>query len=199
MSFLNFSLPIINKIYNIANLILIFGAVLVAIGTIAAIWSAGVRERYADERISTNEAETARAKESASLANQRTAEANLEIEKLKSQMAWRRLTVEQHKIIIDNLKGHNMEVWTSFVGSDPEAILFRDDIDRALKEAGIKTKYFGGYTVAVGVHIVNTGTSDYALLAKSFTAAKIPFISVPEERNGPKGLMVLVGSKLPID
>src|SRR5260221_12033912 len=64
-----------NAIYNAANIALIVGGVLVLMGTIAAIWSSGIRERYADERISSNEAKTAQAVASAAIANEQAADA----------------------------------------------------------------------------------------------------------------------------
>ena len=42
------TLPKANLIFNLANIALIVGAVLVAIGTIAAIWAGGIRDRFAD-------------------------------------------------------------------------------------------------------------------------------------------------------
>ena len=54
-----------NTFYNIANAALVLGAMLVLLGTIVAIWTGGIRERFGDERLSNNETETARANESA--------------------------------------------------------------------------------------------------------------------------------------
>ena len=62
-------------------------------------------------------------------AHAQVAKAHLEQERLKEKIAWRRLTAEQHDILVSMLKGHPMKVCTSFVGDDPEAATFRDDID----------------------------------------------------------------------
>ena len=48
--------------YTWSNVLLVFGATLALIGTAGVFWSGGVREKFADERISANEAETAKAK-----------------------------------------------------------------------------------------------------------------------------------------
>src|SRR5471032_2191246 len=86
---MNLSQQVANTIFNVANIALITGAALVLAGTITAIWTSGIRERYADERISNNEAKTAtanaqaelakadaaRANESAAVANERAAQA----------------------------------------------------------------------------------------------------------------------------
>jgi len=114
---LNVSLPVADAIFTWANVLLVFGAVLAFVGTAAVFWSTGIRERYADERIAANEAETAKAKAE-------TARALLEQERLKAQMAWRRISPNQAKQIADELKGEPIETWVTFVGSDPEATVF---------------------------------------------------------------------------
>lgn len=100
------TLPIANLIFNLANMALIVGAILVAIGTIAAIWTSGIRDRFADERIQVNEAQTATAREEAARANENTEklkESNLILQaaadheraerlKLEARMAPRRLS-----------------------------------------------------------------------------------------------------------
>ena len=68
------SLPAANEIFGLANSALILGAVLVLAGTVGTIWTSAIRERYADERISNNEKQTAAANENAANANERTAE-----------------------------------------------------------------------------------------------------------------------------
>jgi hypothetical protein len=193
MSFFDFSVLTINKIYNFANFILIIGAVLVAIGTIAAIWSAGIRERYADERISANEAETERAKESAALANERTAEANLQIEKLKKQMAGRRLTKEQHAALIDNLKGKNIDLIITSIAIDPEASLYRDDFILAFSESNIRYKYINLIEPCAGIEVKGRTDNDFSVLKNALEKAKIPFI--PIQDNNFRNLKITIGSK----
>ncbi|MCA1827925.1 MAG: hypothetical protein ABR567_22445 [Myxococcales bacterium] len=57
------------------------------------------------------------------------------------QQQWRRVTPEQHASLIESLHGESFEAWVSFVGIDPEATEFHADIQQALKDAGLKTKY----------------------------------------------------------
>jgi len=80
------TLPVADAIFTWANVMLVIGAVLTVVGTAAVFWSAGIRERYADERIAANEAEAAKAKAE-------VARARLEQERLKAQMAWRRVSL----------------------------------------------------------------------------------------------------------
>lgn len=118
-SFLDISLPAANSIFNAANIILIMGCVLVAVGTVANVWSAGIRDRYADERISSNEAETARANESAAVASQKAAEAELKLEQFKAP---RSFSSEQVSRIVQALKPFAATHFdAAIITSDPEA------------------------------------------------------------------------------
>lgn len=135
-----------DAIYSWSNVLLVLGATLALIGTAGVFWSGGVRERFADERISANEAETARAKAE-------TAQAILEQERLKALMAWRRVTPAQAQKLAIALKGQKIELWLAGVGNDPEAMVYRSDLDVALTAAGITTKYFSGYASAVGLSV----------------------------------------------
>jgi hypothetical protein len=65
----NLSQGAADAMFGWANIILIVGAALVLIGTMGAIWTGGIRERYAAERRSTNEAKTAQALADAAKAN----------------------------------------------------------------------------------------------------------------------------------
>jgi hypothetical protein len=49
-------------LFDIFNIVLIAGAVTVAIGTFGSIKMAAIKERFGDERISENEARTVRAR-----------------------------------------------------------------------------------------------------------------------------------------
>jgi hypothetical protein len=89
------SLPTANLLLGLSNLSLTVGAALVLIGTLGAVWSGGVRDRYADQRISENETKTATA-----LAD--SARANAESEKFKESNT--RLEVELEKERIERLR-----------------------------------------------------------------------------------------------
>lgn len=89
-SMFSLSLQAANEIFGLANTSLILGAVLVLAGTVGTIWTSAVRERYADERISNNETQTATANENAAKANERAAE-------LTSQATALQLDLEREK------------------------------------------------------------------------------------------------------
>jgi hypothetical protein len=87
MEFFHLSLAAANAVFGLANVSIIIGTVLVLSGTIAAIWSSGIKERFADERTSANEAETSRAKAEAATANARAAEATARANEAALQLA----------------------------------------------------------------------------------------------------------------
>jgi len=95
------------------------------------------------------------------------------------------------------LKGHPMKVWTTFVGSDPEATTFRNDIDATLQAAGITTQYFSGWEVAVGLKITDVPGTDGQLLIAAFEKAGLPLQVVPQEKMFQGQLGIIVGSKPP--
>lgn len=82
----NVSLPLADAIFSWANICLVVGGVLTVGATVVLVWVTGVRERYADERISANELLTARAKSDAAEARALTASIESENLKLKSRV-----------------------------------------------------------------------------------------------------------------
>ena len=163
---LNISLPVADAVFTWSNVILVIGAVLAFVGTAGVFWSTGIRERYADERIAANEAETAKAKAEA-------AQARLEQERLRAQMAWRRISPEQAQHIVQALRGEKIEMWVTFVGHDPEATVFREDVNAVLSAAGVKTKFFSGYERAVGLVAKGGLAEQRAKIVEAFTAAGV--------------------------
>ncbi len=79
------SLDSANFWFNFFNATLVLGAFLVAIGTAGAIKTAATKERYADERIASNEAATERAKADSVIAQNETAKSNERIAELAVQ------------------------------------------------------------------------------------------------------------------
>jgi hypothetical protein len=115
MKIFDVSQGVADLIFNAANIGLIVGAALVLVATIAVFWTGGIRERYAEIRISGNEAETAKAnadvgkanaeitkaKAAIAEANARALEAQLALEKFK---AAREIPPEQRARIAEKLK-----------------------------------------------------------------------------------------------
>ena len=184
------SASVADSIYKWASILLVTGAALTLISTLGAVWSGAIRERFTTERIAMNEAETSRA-------NEETAKAKLETERLKSQMAWRRVNIEQAKVLKEDLKGHHLEPWLTYLDKDPESTTFREDINDALAAAGIKTKFFSGYERAVGLTVKGGTEEQRALLLKTFHRAGLPLFESAERSRHNGELEILVGSKPP--
>jgi hypothetical protein len=134
LSIFDISLPTANIIYTLSNLVLVLGALFVLVGTVGAIFSGGIREHFADERISKNEADTATANARAAEAEQRASEANLELARMNAP---RTLRPEQQQRVIAMLKpfaGTQFDI--GLVQGDPEAAELMILIETVLKAAG---------------------------------------------------------------
>lgn len=177
-------------IFTWSNILLVIGATLAMIGTAGVFWSGGVREKFADERIAANEAETAKAKAE-------TAKALLEQERLKIMMAWRRVLPHQSQKLFASLRDTHLELWLSWVGDDPEATIFRGDLEAALTAAGVKTKYFSGYARALGISVKGGTTDERRLLLNAFHAAGLPLVESNQDGLMKGELEIIVGTKPP--
>ncbi len=128
------SLPTANLLYGISNTALAVGALLVLLGTLGAIWSGGVRDRYSDERIAYDEAQTASANERAAQAEQRAAEANLELARLKAP---RTLNAEQQSSVAAQVELFHGQKYCALLppaGIDTESLW--QSLDDTLTRAG---------------------------------------------------------------
>lgn len=179
-----------DTIYTWSNVLLVFGATLALIGTAGVFWSGGVREKFADERISANEAETAKAKAE-------TAQAMLEQARLKSLLSWRRVSQSQAQQLAIALAGSSIELWLAWVGDDPEATVFRGDLEAALAAAGIKTKYFSGYARAVGLSVKGGTQKERQILLRAFHAAGLPLVESDQQSLMGDQLEITIGTKPP--
>jgi hypothetical protein len=183
---------VVDAIYTWSNVVLVLGATLAQIGTAGVFWSGGVREKFADERISANEAETAKAKAE-------TAQAKLEQERLKALMAWRRVSPTQAQQLSSILKGAQIELWLAWVGDDPEATVFRADLEAALTSANVKTKYFSGYARAVGLSVTGGTPKERQLLLQAFHSVGLPLVESDQQGMMKGQLEITVGTKPPPD
>ena len=113
-------LDLANAIYSTANVILVIGVVLVTTGTIAAIWSGGIRDRFADEQVSQNKADAARANEGAAKANERAAELEKEAEQARlARISQTRLGICR----VEPLSGGDGGDWVTSGRFGPELIV----------------------------------------------------------------------------
>jgi len=95
------------------------------------------------------------------------------------------------------LSGHSLETWLTFVGNDPESVVFREDLDKVLTAAGVKTKFFSGYAMAVGLKILGGTAEQRALFLKAFQDAGLPLLESAGGGMMKGQLEILVGTKPP--
>ena len=107
-----------NLWFDVFNVVLLVGAFAVAVGTWGAIKTASIKEKFADERISANEAETARAVADSDAAREGTARANQRIEELRAaslaleaQIAPRRLAKQEMAALTAALRASRTLGW----------------------------------------------------------------------------------------
>lgn len=207
MGWSNLSEETASIINSYANIAVIVGAALVLVGTIAVVWTGGIKEIYTNELISNNKTKAEVAQKEAEKAKEHTAklfleaeQARLEQQRLKAQLAWRRLNKEQIIILQNNLNNQlNDKVWLTFVGDDPESRLYREDFNNVFSSLNIPTKFFSGYTMAVGLRILGADSESKSVVIDAFKKAGIPFdIAIESKFNYDKGVEILVGSKPPV-
>jgi hypothetical protein len=216
------TLPKANLIFNLANIALIVGAVLVAIGTIAAIWAGGIRDRCADERIQVNESLTATAREEAARANENTEklrESNLILQatadheraerlKLESRIAPRRLSTgatEAMSAKARELCPRIQNVPVTAADGNNEAQTFATDFvmifrgagcasDLALPIPGLRPEVEG---VHIGVRDIANIPPEAHLLGEILTAGDVAYTIGPltPEFFAGERLVLIVGAK----
>ncbi len=194
---------------SIADWLLLAAAILGALTVIGSFASSVISgqalkrlQTDADQRIALATARGEEARADAARANEHTArleneteQARLETERLRQQMAWRRLSEDQIKKIASGLASLAIPLRMAAIANDPESMLFASDIRRALLVAGITTtlasKVIAG---AVPVGIIIKGPKDDALrVGQAFVAAGLN-VQIKEQAGD---LKILVGSKPP--
>ncbi|ASW07867.1 hypothetical protein [Rhizobium sp. 11515TR] len=143
-SMFNVSLATANFSFDASNLSLLVGAIFVCLGTFGVFKFGAIKEKFADERISFNESETAKANENAEIVRKSNLvlQSDLEREraarlKLENKVAPRHLRAEQAKVIVEAIKpfqGQRILV-TSIMG-DAEAETYAVEFIGMFREAG---------------------------------------------------------------
>jgi hypothetical protein len=151
VSMFDVSLDIANTLFIVSNVLLVVGALFGVVGAFGVFYAGGIRERYADERISTNEASTARALADAAKANERAAtldkealELKLELAKRTQPLVARGVSRAQIEILKSSFAGRNLTIGFMFPTTDLEVVRYAEDLERALTEAGVSFGMRGG-------------------------------------------------------
>jgi multidrug efflux pump subunit AcrA (membrane-fusion protein) len=166
----------------------------------ADIAKANVEISEARRQAAVLERETAAAKERTAALEQEATEARKEQEKLKAQLAWRRISQAQHDQIVEALRGRLFRVHVTYPSTDPEAMVFADDIARTLQDAGLQVEgsaYLGTVPVfGLGISKLPNDQEpgpDWVALADAFKKSGWTFgLAEVADR-----LTITVGSKKP--
>jgi hypothetical protein len=197
------SLETANKLYAWGWRGSLLGAGITLLAVSLLMWGTRVRDRDAETQLAHLNAEAADSRERAANLERRAAEleneaaqARLEQERLKVQLAWRRLSEDQSRTITASLAGLPLAPTLSAIASDPESTLFAMDIQHALAAAGfnvqIQSQLIFGQRPIVGL-IISGPRGEVERIAEGFLRAGINVTG--RERDGALG--ILVGSKPP--
>jgi hypothetical protein len=118
MSIWNASIELANKVYTLAYVVLVVGAILTAVSTMSLFWASAVRDRYSDEKVATAQEGAARANERASVLEaqtadlqRQTAEANLKTEqgrlarmKIEERLRGRAISAADIQAVVNAVK-----------------------------------------------------------------------------------------------
>jgi hypothetical protein len=172
-----------------AGVAAVAGAISVTSALVSAVVAYKVTDfvqREADKRISE-------ANEGAAKANERAGKLQLEAERLKQTLSWRRLTSAQYDAIFLALKGRPMlEASVQWVATDSESWQFADDLIRALRASGVVVREVKGLHGDIGLKI-SSGTSPLGNIFKdAFAAAGLP---MDETVLPGSGIVIVVGTK----
>jgi hypothetical protein len=156
------------------------------------MWGTRVRDHDFERQMGELNVEAGNARERA---------ANLEAEtiKLKIAAAWRRISKEQHDLIVSSLKGQNFELWVSGVRAenDQEANNLWQDIVETLKDTDLKLVPNTRYASAQGVSINPVIGPNRDSVKAAFAKAGIELFDSRGESQSFSHLEIVIGSKLP--
>jgi hypothetical protein len=168
------------------------------------MWGTRVRDHDFERQMSLLNSEAGAARERAGELEERAEklakeaeQARLEQEKLKQQLAWRRLTKDQFDTLVTKLQANPGQISISYL-SDPESSVFGREIVTAFRNAG--------WQVEESSEII-AGSPPFGLFVKIEKAPPIPFVAkalndiglpVTVEQGHPHGTFaLLVGAKPP--
>jgi hypothetical protein len=203
------SLPWANFWYDAFNVMLFVGAFAVAVGTYGSIKMGAIKERFSDERTTALEAQTEQAKAELGTAQADIAKANAQIAEanarvaeaerqnldLRAKVASRRITEEQHKILVEELSKSPAPFDVALMG-DPESVLFASDILKTLKDANwiLGAKEFPLGEIWTGLVLFQTDDPAARRILDALKKAKIP-VSIGDDAHKRPKVTIMVGNK----
>jgi hypothetical protein len=148
------------------------------------------------QRITTAQADAARAQERAAELSREAEQARLEHEQLRARLAWRRIDPEQRRQIADALRVANLKPAIFVTTSDPEAAQLRADLVETLREAGDPNPNWrmaaGGSTFA-GLSVQGPKEQERLVIASVFEQAGFSMQNAGQAER----LTIVIGTKPP--
>lgn len=194
-------LSLVNEIRIWAAAVAAIAAVITGLSGYAQIRLQSLVSKEKDQAYSefklASENRISAAQNEAAAANERAARLTLEAERIRKEIAWRTLTTDQARILIENLHGHEFEIWVTTTKSDPEAMNYYEQILECFTRAGLKPNTFIGYERAYGVAVSTTAAPGLDIVHNAFEKAGIPLSPKQGDAIGKGALEITVGSKLP--
>lgn len=156
-----------SQLYNIANLLLILALAVGVAATILIVWMGNVKETYLREDL-------AAAATYASEADARAAEARLETEQIKAELAWRTITPELEDNLLTALSPYQGVITIKHVSNDPEAVAlaveFANLFVKAKWHVSLLNVTFPNVYVT-GLYLPDTTSPHTKILREAFQAA----------------------------
>jgi len=164
-------------IYDAANIGLVAALAVGVVATALIVWTGNIKEEYQKRAV-------------ASLNNE-AAQARLETERIKKQVAWREVSPDQLSIIRDKLHNTLIEVTISWPSGDSEASAFARSLGQALLDSGAKVSAFSpmGFLGQEphGLSISGSEESELKSLTSALTAAGFGPVSIDVNDRKPDG------------
>ena len=203
------SLPVANHIADWANIAFIGSLVVGVASTILIVWMAGVKEAYwesarqaSEERIAElttkgdeARADIAKANVHIAEANARVAEAEKQNLDLRAKIASRRITAEQHKLLVEEL-AKSPSLFDIALMGDPESVLFASDILKTFADAGwtVGQKELPLGEIWTGLVLFQTDDPAGSRILQAFISAEVEFSIGDAAHKRPKAT-IMVGNK----
>jgi hypothetical protein len=193
---------ITSRLYDLANIGLIFGLIIGVISTVLIVWMGNKKETYLRQHLADTNERAAHAEERAAEATSRTEEERVKRLELEASIQPRRLTADQKAKLTSVLKPFSaIPITLDWVaGGGQESADLASDINDALMSAGIAIKsrnllmdqYFKGIILMAGdsrlgqAEVIATFLIEVGLAKKPVGFQKI---------TDPQELTIVVGSK----
>jgi predicted signal transduction protein with EAL and GGDEF domain len=179
------------------------GAVITAAGVLFLWWGTHIRDR-------DFEANMADTRLRAATLEKEAADAKLETEKLKGQLAWRTIDANKSNELVAQLSKNPSSVFIEYVWGDSETMYLLLQIERIFTAAGwkvaVRGNQYGGVVFGIIIPDDPNNSQSVANVRTAFSSIGMSFGTGPIEPQitfsmgaspGPESVKIVIGSKKP--